>query len=80
MSTVGTRLKIARINANYRQTQVVEILASKGYDISQNTLSRYENDKREIGLELLKLLSLLYRISPEKLLWSEQELAEIDRF
>lgn len=80
MSTVGTRLKIARINANYRQTQVVEILSSKGYDISQNTLSRYENDKREIGLELLKLLSLLYRISPEKLLWSEQELAEIDRF
>lgn len=79
-TTVGTRLKVARINAGYRQIQVVEILARKGYEVSQNSLSNYENDRREVGLELLKLLSEIYRVSPEKIIWSEKELLDILEF
>lgn len=78
-TTVGTRLKVARINAGYRQFQVVEILAREGYEISQNTLSNYENDRREVGLKLLKLLSEIYRVSPEVIIWSEEELLDISK-
>lgn len=80
MTTVGTRLKVARINAGYRQTQVIDILLRKGYEISQNTLSNYETDRREIGLKLLKLLCEIYRISPEKIIYDESELADIIKF
>lgn len=77
MNTTGTRLKIARINSGLRQNQVVELLKKRGYDISQNTLSRYENDQREIGIELLKQLSLIYKVRVETLIWSQDELQQI---
>lgn len=77
MNTTGTRLKIARINSGLRQNQVVELLKKRGYDISQNTLSRYENDQREIGIELLKQLCLIYKVRVETLIWSQDELQQI---
>lgn len=79
MDTVGTRLKISRIKANLRQDEVVDKLKQKGYDITQTTLSRYENDKREIGIELLKQLSLLYRVDVNSIIWSEYELYMIPK-
>ena len=80
MESVGTRLKIARIKANLRQDEVVEKLKKRGYDITQTTLSRYENDKREIGLELLKQLSILYRINVNNIIFSEHELHTMPKY
>lgn len=79
MDTVGTRLKIARIKASLRQEEVIEKLRQKGYEITQTTLSRYENDKREIGIELLKQLSLLYRVNVESIIWSEYEIYQMNK-
>jgi transcriptional regulator with XRE-family HTH domain len=77
MNSVGNRLKIARINAGLFQDQVIEKLKDRGYDITQVTLSRYENDKREVGIELLRQLSLIYRVSVETLIWDQEELQQI---
>jgi transcriptional regulator with XRE-family HTH domain len=74
MNSVGNRLKIARINARLLQDQVIEKLKDRGYDITQVTLSRYENDKREVGIELLRQLSLIYKVSVETIIWDQEEL------
>jgi transcriptional regulator with XRE-family HTH domain len=78
MNTVGNRLKIARINSGLRQDQVIDKLKERGFSISQVTLSRYETDKREIGIELLRQLSSIYRVGVETIIWSQEELKKIE--
>lgn len=75
MEQVGTRLKIARFRSGLSQEEVIERLARKGFSITQVSLSRYENDHREISLDLLKQLSLIYGVPIQELIWSREEIA-----
>ena len=74
MENVGTRLKIARFRSGLSQEEVIERLARRGFAITQVSLLRYENDHREIGLDLLKQLSLIYGVPVQELIWSREEI------
>ena len=55
--TFAQKLKKARLDAGYTQQQVSEIT-----NISQNTISRYENSEREPDIENLAILIDFYEI------------------
>ena len=52
------RLKMLRINSGFTQAAIAEKL-----HVRQNTYSQYENGVREIPIELLKELALIYETS-----------------
>lgn len=52
------RLRDLREDNDYTQTQIAEILNCK-----QNTYQQYESEKRQIPIEALKKLALLYGTS-----------------
>ncbi len=57
------KLKKARIDAGYKQTQVEEKTG-----IKQQNISKYENGKLEPNLETLGILAQLYNVSADWLL------------
>ena len=79
MSTVGQRLKIARIKSSLQQKEVIAILKSKGISLTQTSLSRYESDIREVSLNLLRELSLIYNTDVNNIIWSELELLNMNK-
>lgn len=52
------RLKLLRINNGFTQAAIAERL-----HVRQNTYSQYENGVREIPIELLKKLAVIYETS-----------------
>lgn len=52
------RLKMLRINSGFTQAAIAEKL-----HVRQNTYSQYENGVRDIPIELLKELALIYETS-----------------
>lgn len=52
------RLKMLRINSGFTQATIAEKL-----HVRQNTYSQYENGVRDIPIELLKELALIYETS-----------------
>lgn len=78
MSTVGQRLQIARIKANLQQKQVIQLLKNRGISLTQTSLSRYERDQREISLNLLRELSLIYKVDVTNIIWSDYELEQME--
>ena len=52
------RLRDLREDNDYTQSQIAEVLNCR-----QNTYHQYENEKRQIPIELLKKLALLYGTS-----------------
>ena len=65
------RLKQLRINQGYSQKQVSNYLG-----IDQSNLSKIERDKRNLNLDLLDKLCLLYNCSPEYILGKSDEYDE----
>lgn len=59
----GERLKKARIEAGYTQTQIYDITG-----IKPNTLSRYETGTREPDIETIGTLAEFYEISVDWLM------------
>lgn len=57
------RLKDLREDRDYTQKQIAEILC-----IRQNTYSQYENGQRQIPIDALIALALLYGVSVDYLL------------
>ena len=57
------RIKKARIEAGYTQTQVHDITG-----VSQSNLTKYENGKLEPNLETLGILAQFYDVSTDWLL------------
>jgi transcriptional regulator with XRE-family HTH domain len=74
MEPVGTLLKIARIKSGLNQEEVIARLLKMGISLTQVSLSRYENDRREVGTDLLKALSIIYGIPVQDLIWSREEI------
>lgn len=56
--TFGDKLKQARNDAGYSMQQIEDILG-----IKKNTLSRYENGKREPDIETIGKLADFYEVS-----------------
>ena len=52
------RLKMLRINSGFTQAAIAEKL-----HVRQNTYSQYENGVRDIPIELLKELAVIYETS-----------------
>lgn len=73
MTTVGTRLKKAREKAKLKQEDVILKLNKLGFDVKQSSLSRYENDKREMELKLLKALADIYQVNVLKIIYDDDE-------
>lgn len=57
------RLRDLREDADYTQQEISDLL-----HIKQNTYSQYENGHRQIPIELLIKLSLLYGVSTDYIL------------
>ena len=66
------RLKQLRIDQGYSQKQVSDYLG-----IDQSNLSKIETDKRNLNLDLLDKLCLLYNCSPEYILGKSDEYNQI---
>lgn len=59
---LGSRLKNWRKDAGYTQKETVSLLAKKGFEINQGTLSNWELDNREPSLSVFIALCDIYGI------------------
>ena len=57
------RLKDLREENNFTQSQIAEYL-----NIKQNTYSQYENEKRQLPIDVLIKLSKFYKVSTDYIL------------
>lgn len=68
MATLGTKLKIARNNANLLQSDVSKILNEKyEINVARETISRWESDVRVPKQEILCKLAEIYNVPVEYL-------------
>lgn len=79
MTTLGIRLKIARIKKQLNQSQVVALLLKENVKITQSYLSKMENDVNEPDIRQLKALSKVYDVNPLNLIYSEKELIDLNK-
>lgn len=63
-----TRLKDLREDNDYTQEEIAKILNCK-----QNTYQQYESEKRQIPIELLKKLAILYKTSIDYIIYFTNE-------
>ena len=61
------KLKELREENNFTQTQI-----AKHLNIKQNTYSQYENEKRQLPIDVLIKLSRFYKVSTDYILGLEE--------
>lgn len=61
--TIYMKLKELREENNYTQQQIAEYL-----NIKQNTYSQYENQKRQLPIDILIKLAKFYKVSTDYIL------------
>lgn len=77
MEYFGKNLKILRKNKDWTGQKFVEEIKNRtGYEISQRSLSGYENNKREPSLEALVSIAKTLEVSVDNLLGTEANIAE----
>ena len=59
---IGKRLKHLRISANFNQSEIATIL-----NVSQRTISNWENDVAQPSYELTKKMAIIYNVSVDYL-------------
>lgn len=59
---IGKRLKHLRISANFNQSEIATIL-----NVSQRTISNWENDVAQPSYELTKKMAMIYNVSVDYL-------------
>ena len=68
------RLKDLREDNDYTQEEIAKILNCK-----QNTYQQYESEKRQIPIELLKKLAVLYKTSLDYITYFTDEIKPYPR-
>lgn len=67
---IGRRLREARENASLSRDSVV---ATPGVTVSRTTLQQWENGATEASLEILGILAELYKVTPQYIIFGEDE-------
>ena len=69
--TFGEKLRELRVNKGETQSHIAKLLK-----VTKATISKYENDQREVDFESIKILATHFKVSTDYLLGNETEQPE----